>query len=137
MIQNKKDEAIAVYERILKLSPEHPIALNNLANIFSTRDPSLALRYAKRAYQRAPGDVAVMDTYGWLLLKTGDSKQALGLLRTAFAAAPYATEVHFHLAAAMVENGEKAQARKELEKLLSNQREFPVKQDAQALLSTL
>ena len=134
---NREADAVPVYEKILKLEPENPIALNNLANILASRDPAKALDLAERAYKQAPGDASVTDTLGWLLLKNGQTKRALALIDKAFQAAPAATEIHFHFAAALAQNGEKAQARKELEKLLAIKENFPVKQEAKALLSTL
>ena len=137
MIQNKNDEAIAVYERILKAAPNHPIALNNLAILFTERDPERAVKYAAQAAERAPGDPALSDTYGWLLLKTGDPKRGLSLIKSAYEAAPYSIEIHYHLAVAMAQNGEKAQAKKELEKIVNIQGDFPLKREAQALMTTL
>lgn len=137
MIYNKEDEAIAAYEQILKLEPENPIALNNIANLLTTREPKRALTFAEIAYKRITTDVAVTDTYGWLLVKAGDPKRGLDLIKKAFEAAPNVPEIHFHLAAAMAQNGDKAQAKRELEKLLNNQRNSPIKKEAEALLATL
>ena len=137
MIYNKEDEAIIAYEQILKLEPENPIALNNIANLLMTRDPKRALTYAEKAYKQVATDAAVTDTYGWLMIKAGDPKRGLELIKQAFSAAPDAPEIHFHLAAAMAHNGDKAQAKIELEKLLKNQQYFSARKDAQALLATL
>ena len=137
MLQNKLTEAAQTYEKILKLEPENPIALNNLANALANREPARALELAERAYKQASGDPSVTDTLGWLLLKNGQSKRALELIEKAFQAAPGASEVQFHFAAALAQNGEKARARKELEKILSRPENFPTKQEAKALLGTL
>ena len=137
MAQNKLTEAAQTYEKILKLEPENPIALNNLANVMMNSDPVRALEFAERAYKRASGDASITDTLGWLLLKNGQSKRALELIEKAFQAAPGAPEVQFHFAAALAQNGEKARARKELEKILSRPENFPAKQEAKALLGTL
>ncbi len=137
MNYNKEAEAVVAYEQILKLEPENPIALNNMANLLMTREPKRALTFAEKAYKQITTDAAVTDTYGWLLVKVGDPKRGLDLIKKAFDAAPHAPEIHFHLAAAMAQNGDKAQAKIELEKLLKNQQNFSAKKDAQALLSTL
>ena len=137
MVHNKLSEAAQTYEKILKLEPENPIALNNLANALANREPARALEFAERAYKQAAGDPSVTDTLGWLLLKNGQPKRALELIEKALQAAPSAPDFQYHFAAALAQNGDKARARKELEKIVSRPENFPEKQEAKALLGTL
>jgi len=49
-----------------------------------------------------PDSPAVQDTYGWALLKAGQSDKALALLRTAASALPGNPEVQLHLGEALI-----------------------------------
>jgi putative PEP-CTERM system TPR-repeat lipoprotein len=137
MAFKKDDKALAVYDDILKLEPENVIALNNVANLLLAKEPKRALAMAEKAYKRFPADTVITDTYGWILLKNGDTKRGLELLKEAYEAAPNTTEIHFHFAAALAQNGDKAYAKRELEKLLNNHKNFPERQEAQALFAGL
>jgi predicted Zn-dependent protease len=78
-----------------------------------------------------------MDTLGWLLVEQGDTKRALPLLQKAVSLAPAAPELRFHLASALNKSGDKLAARKELEKLLADNKAFPQLDEAKALLKLL
>ena len=71
------------YEKVLEVSPNSHVALNNLAAILSERegDHENAFRYAKKAREVSPYDPFTADTYGWVLWKKGDYDQALNLLQ--------------------------------------------------------
>jgi putative PEP-CTERM system TPR-repeat lipoprotein len=137
MAFKKDDEAIAVYDKVLTKAPNNMMAINNLANLLSDRDPKRGIKLAEQAYAAAPTDADVIDTYGWLQLKNGNTAKALELLKKAFEIAPDSAEIHFHLATAMAKSGDKTQAKRELEKLLSAQKSFSSRKDAEALLQQL
>jgi putative PEP-CTERM system TPR-repeat lipoprotein len=137
MAFKKDEEAIAVYDKVLDQVPNNMMALNNLANLLSDRDPKRGLKFAERAYAVAPADADVIDTYGWLQLKNGNTAKALELLKKAFEIAPDSAEIHYHLATVMAKSGDKIQARRELEKLLSAQKSFSSRKEAEALLQQL
>src|SRR4051794_26169388 len=52
----RRDQAKPIYEQILKIQPDHPIALNNLAYIKAEEGVDLdsAITMAQRALQKAP-----------------------------------------------------------------------------------
>lgn len=137
MAFKKDEEAIAIYDAVLKQTPNNMIAINNLANLLTERDPARGLKLAEQAYVKGSTDAAVVDTFGWLQLKNGNTAKALDLLKKAYELTPNSAEIHFHLAAAMAKSGDKAQAKRELEKLLAETKGFAARKEAEALLRQL
>jgi predicted Zn-dependent protease len=72
------DKAKAAYEELLRLEPDHPSALNNLAWMLSNTGGDLedALTYATKARALQPDDASI-DTLGWVYLKQGRAKEAV------------------------------------------------------------
>ena len=75
----KRDQAKPIYEQILKIQPDHPIALNNLAYIKAEEGADLdpALTMAQRAEQKAPRTLDLKDTLGWIYIKKNLSDDAV------------------------------------------------------------
>lgn len=97
-------DAAARYQDILDRSiTPNAIVLNNLAFATSNlgrQDEALAL--AMRALQLEPNHPSVMDTAGWLMIKTGqDRAKGIDLLRAAAKKAPDNPAIAKHLAAAV------------------------------------
>ena len=67
----KRDQAKPIYEQILKIQPDHPVALNNLAFAKAEEGVDLdqALTMAQRAVQMAPNSPELKDTLGWIYIK--------------------------------------------------------------------
>ena len=95
------NKAAEAYEHVLKHSQQDVLVLNNLALIKMPLDPAGALRLAKRAYELAPQEVKVVDTYGLALLHNGLYSEAVEILQKALHKAPEDTEILDHLAKAM------------------------------------
>jgi putative PEP-CTERM system TPR-repeat lipoprotein len=104
-------------ETALKLAPDNALALNNLAWIYQQQNNPKALETAEKAYSLAGNNPAVLDTLGSILTDRGDAKRAVGLLQKAATAMPENVDMQLHLAQAQVKSGDKAAARKTLEKL--------------------
>ena len=102
--------AIEIYEQGLTAAPGDPVLLNNLAVLYQAQGDPKAVEVAERAYRAAPRIPAIKDTYGWILLGSGKTEQALGLLRDAAAALPDNAEVQYHYAVALAQSGEGAVA---------------------------
>lgn len=129
--------AIATLENVVKHAPDNAAALNNLAWAYQQEKDPRALGAAEQAY-KAGGEVpAIMDTLAWLLIEKGDTARALPLLQKALTLAPDAADIRYHLAYGLSKSGDKAGARKELDKLLSQNKQFPQIEDARSLLKTL
>ncbi len=122
---------------VLKLKPDNPVALNNLAWVYQQDKDPRALETAERAAQVSPDSPAVMDTLGWLLVEQGNTARGVPLLQKATNMAPNAKDLRYHLAVALHKSGDKVNARKELEKLLADNKPFPQANEAKALLKML
>lgn len=109
--------AAAQLQTVLKLAPDNALALNNLAWTYQQMNDPKALETAEKAYRIAGNNPAVMDTLGSILMDKGDSKRAVDLLQKAVQAMPNNMEMQLHLGQAQAKNGDKAGARKTLEKV--------------------
>jgi len=94
------NKAIELYEAALKRNANNALALNNLAILYSDKSDSRALSLAEKAYQLQPGNAAILDTYGWLLVNNGDAKKGQQLLQKAFDLAPGDSSIKAHIDAA-------------------------------------
>ncbi|MEO7494737.1 MAG: XrtA/PEP-CTERM system TPR-repeat protein PrsT [Massilia sp.] len=130
-------EAIARFEALLKTTPGNALLLNNLAYAYQKEKDPRALATAEQALKAAPNSPAILDTVGWMLTEQGNATRGLPLLQQAVTLAPSATELRYHLAVALQKTGDKAGARKEIDKLLSNNKTFPQMEDAKSLLRIL
>lgn len=102
--QGEYPQAIAEYERATERAPL-PAALNNLAWLYQTTGDKRAEATAKRAYEAAPGNPQIADTYGWILLEKGRVADALPLLTKAAQALPDDAAVQEHLKRARAKAG--------------------------------
>jgi Flp pilus assembly protein TadD len=113
--RGEHEQARARYEGILKVDPNHVLALNNLAYSLAVQSgaPKDALPLAERAYRRSNLAV-VADTVGWIHHLLGDDRAALPYLERAVAGAPDVAEIQFHAAVVHASVGQLARARTEL-----------------------
>jgi tetratricopeptide (TPR) repeat protein len=104
---NHFSEAIERYRKILELSPDNVIALNDLAYLLSEsgNQTDEALKYAERAGELAPDNAAVSDTLGWLYYRKGLYKMAVPHLETAVSKGASARR-RLHLAMAYLKAGD-------------------------------
>jgi putative PEP-CTERM system TPR-repeat lipoprotein len=129
--------AISLLENVLKQNPNNPVALNNLAWAYQQEKDPRALGTAEQAFKVAGDNPGVMDTLGWMLVEQGNTARGLPLLQKASGLAPDAPEIRYHLAVSLNKSGDKAGARKELDKLLAQNKPFAQIEEARALLKTL
>jgi tetratricopeptide (TPR) repeat protein len=116
------DQAKAVYEQILKIDPNHPIALNNLAYRKAEEGQDLdgALTMAQRARQIQPNATAMADTLGWIYIKKNLSTDAARIFEDLVKKEPGNPIYHYHYALALMQKGDKPSAKRELESALKN-----------------
>ncbi len=116
------EEARQQYESVLKIQPDQPIALNNLAFLKADAGTDLdqALTLAQRANQQAPDDLNVKDTLAYIYTRKGLTDEGLRMLRDIVAKRPDSATFRIHLAMALMQKGDKAEARKELAAAESN-----------------
>lgn len=81
----KTGQANLRYRRILEKMPNHAPALQKLALNLSTNPATVAesLKFAERAYNLNRNEPALQDTYGWVLVQSGDEKKGIPLLESA------------------------------------------------------
>lgn len=130
-------QARDAYLAAIKKNPKDVGALNNLANIlFKLNDPQ-AQHYAQQAYALAPGNPAVADTLGWILVRRREPRQALPYLRDARLRAAGNPVIQYHLGVALHQLGRDMEARREIKEALSKGPNFEGADDARSLLGTL
>jgi len=133
----RNKQAIEQYELALLSDPKNIRALNDLAWLYQQEKDPRALATAEQAYQLKGDNPQGMDTLGWILVEQGNAARGLPLLQKAAEMAPASTEIKYHLAVAFAKSGDNARARRELADLLANNKKFPRRQEAQALLRQL
>ncbi len=120
---NRKPEAKTAYEQALKIVPEDPMALNNLAFLMAEGgggDLDQALTYAQRAKQLRPNWLEVSDTLGWIYLKKNMSDNAMDVFQALVNKMPTSSTYRFHLGMAYAQKGDKPKALAELRKALQS-----------------
>jgi putative PEP-CTERM system TPR-repeat lipoprotein len=135
--QNDMKQAEAHYNAMLTEQPDNALALNNLAFLYSQQNDPRALEMAKKAYEKAPESAAILDTYGYILLKQGQAKEGLPILEKAAKLAPKANDIQFHLAEAYVANDNSPKAIEILEPIVKAEQDFSEKKAAVSLLDKL
>jgi putative PEP-CTERM system TPR-repeat lipoprotein len=130
-------QAIVQFEAISKREPGNAVVLNNLAWAYLEEKDARALPTAERALQLAGENPGILDTLGWILVEQGNTSRGIPLLQKAVSAAPASSEIRYHLALGLNKSGDKANARKQLEELLANGKNFPQAEEARALLKQL
>jgi tetratricopeptide (TPR) repeat protein len=90
-------KAIKLYEATINKEANNPVVLNNLAWLYFTTQDKRAIETAQKAFKLSPNNYAILDTYGWILFKSGNTSQALKLLQQAAQIAPDNAEIKQHL----------------------------------------
>lgn len=119
---DKHDQAKQLWEQVLRIQPDHPIALNNLAYIKAEEGTDLdgALSMARRAYQALPNFPDVADTLGWVYIKKNLSAEAVQLFTDLVQKNPKNPMYRLHYGMALMQKGDKTAAKRELESALQN-----------------
>ena len=99
--------AIALLDPLIRARPDSVAALNLAGYLLADRRQRLAdaERYLRHARELAPGDPAILDSWGWLLLRQGHPRAAVRALDRAARFAPLEPEILVHLAAAWAADG--------------------------------
>lgn len=138
-LQGKHDDAKERYGKALQVDPRAAVAANNLAWIDANSNGNLdmALQLAQAAKARLPNRHEIDDTLGVIYYKKGLSSQAVEALTSSVQKQPDNPAYNYHLALALNQSGNKAEARKHLEKALKSNATFEGLEDAKKLLETL
>ncbi len=98
------EKALSAYQKLVKLQPENPDALNQLAWLLAVdmtpSKPAEALQYSQRAYdvlfKLNRFSATVYDTHGWVLVLAGKPQEGIAILKKVVEQAPSA-ESYYHL----------------------------------------
>jgi Flp pilus assembly protein TadD len=114
--QQREEDAIAEYQKAMKLDPRFAPAANNLAWLYAERGQNIdvALTLAQTAMEQLPDDPGVADTLGWIYYRKGAYLKAIALLRDSAEKLPGNATVRYHLGMAYLKHGDKALAEREL-----------------------
>jgi len=133
------DAAEANYKEALRIRPDDPVTLNNLAWLLATRkrDPAGALSYAEKAARLASNQPHILDTLGWICYLNGDIEKAVTHLERAKRSLPDVAAVRYHLGMAYMKEGRRESAKAELEEALTLSESFDEADDARRALDQL
>jgi len=126
------DEAIAVYEALLRRAPEDDALANNLAYLLiEHRGDRASLERALALTQRfaASSNPLYLDSLGWARYQLGQYGQAVQVSQRAVELAPSAALLQLHLGLALHKSGQSTRARPHLRQALVSKLAQP-EQDA-------
>lgn len=133
--EGKFAAAKVTLQGILAKAPRDPGALNNLAWVDQKLGDQAAKDLAQQAYLLAPTPQTA-DTLGWILTTSGNFQEGAPLLRQASAGSTD-PRITYHLAVALKDSGDKAQAVNLLKAVTATQGDFEEKTAAEHLLSEM
>lgn len=106
-------EAVGVFERLLKVKPEHAASLNYLGYYWADRGENLekARSMIQKAVDLDPGNGAYLDSLGWVLYQLDRPDEAEKYLKEAASLTPDDPTIMEHLGDVAVKKGDVAKAR--------------------------
>ena len=125
------------YEEVLAVQPTHALALNNLAMLLIEAKEPGGLALAERAVQAAPHRAELLDTLAQAQASENLLKDAIETQQRAVVLAPDAHELRLRLAQLLLQAGEKARAKAELDRLAALGDQFAQQAEVAVLRSTL
>ncbi len=135
------DQAKTMYQQALIISPDHPLASNNLAYVILQQGGNIdvAMGLAQTARRGMPDSPNAADTLGWAYYQKGIYQSAISQFQEALRLGekrgdPDDADIHFHLGLAYQKDNKAALARQQLEKAVKID---PKKDDARKALSEL
>ena len=112
-----RQEAEAAYEQVLKIDPNNPRALNNLAYLKADQGVDLdrALTMAQHAVEGLPGQPGCVDTLALVYFKRGMTGESIRIFQGLVNNDPANPSYHLHLAMAFYAARRRDQSRAELQ----------------------
>ncbi|MFO1330432.1 MAG: XrtA/PEP-CTERM system TPR-repeat protein PrsT [Rubrivivax sp.] len=129
--------AEARYRAVLKLQPRHAGAVNNVAWLMAKQGKPGAVAMAEQAAELLPERAPVLDTLALALEAEQQLPRAVKVQRRATELAPKDADLRLRLAQLLIRNGDKADARTELEALSRLGAQYARQGEVAALLKTL
>ena len=129
--------ALKRYEQITAGQPDNAMLLNNMAWAAAQLKDERALEYAQKAYELAPENAAILDTYGMILMDRGELDKGVDLLSKAITLAPQAQDIRLNLAKALAKAGRKEDARRQVDAMGELPDGSPLKKETEDLKQKL
>jgi tetratricopeptide (TPR) repeat protein len=113
-------EAQADYRKALEKFPQDPTLLSNLAFLLTRSSGHLdeALQLVQKGLQKSPQEPHLLDTAGWIYIQKNQAHIAVPMLRRLTEKYPNDVDFRYHYGVALLSEGNKGEARKELEQAL-------------------
>jgi tetratricopeptide (TPR) repeat protein len=118
---NKPDIVEADLKKILAMDPDNVEALNALGYTLLNKPERYAEaeKYLQHALRLEPDEAVILDSYGWLQFKLGNTEKALEYLQRAYAK-QQENEIAAHLAEVLWVSGKKDEAKKIFNKAIKD-----------------
>jgi predicted Zn-dependent protease len=135
----RMDDAQQRYEAIVGRDRHAAVAANNLAWIYAERGLNLdtALELARTARDELPESPEVADTLGFIYLQKNLPEMAIPLLRESTMRRPAHAGSRLRLGLAYAQTGDRAAARRELERVIAAKGDGRTEQEARRALEAL
>ena len=135
--QGKVDDAVAMLRKIEAIDKNNLYALNNLAWYLRKLTPNEARSFGRRAFELAPDEPTVIDTYAVVLAESKDYRAALSILDKAIQQSRDPAMLELRRAMVLDEAGDRASAIAELQRLAVSGTSSETKEQAGTLLKQL
>ena len=136
LAQDNNKAASTRYAEVLELSPNNVQALNNLAWLGRDKDLKQAIKYAEKAFELAPNDPLVLDTYGMLLIQDGNIAKGHKMIQRAAERSPDDLTIQLHLGRALIKQQKFAEAQTVLNALVTKAPDTEAAKEASMLLES-
>lgn len=136
----RADEAIKMYDTLLKQAPTSDLLANNLAMLLSTyRSDAQSLERARQLSDkfRDSQAAAYVNTSGWVAYRQGRYDEAVALLQRASEKEPKSALMRYQLALAQIKTGKVDEARSNLESVVKLDGQSRLADQAQQQLEQL
>lgn len=134
----RQDDAISLYEALVKRAPDEDSYANNLAYLLTQfKGDKVSLDRALALTQRfkESNNPGYLDSLGWTHYKLAQYAEAVPVLERALKQAPDAPLLQLHLGMALHKNGDAARARELLKKALDSKITAPERDEAKLLIA--
>ncbi|GAI94942.1 unnamed protein product, partial [marine sediment metagenome] len=110
-----------IYQQLIQTDSTDAQAFNNYAYSLIERGDKIELskKYSRRAIELAPNQAAYLDTYGWILFKTGNTKEAHKYIEKSLKIDNENAEVLEHMGDILIKMKKKTEAKEFYQKALS------------------
>jgi cellulose synthase operon protein C len=130
------EDAIKVYEAMLKERPDSEIVVNNLASLLSdhrTDKASIDRAYEMAKLIKDSPAPQFLDTFGWTSFKAGRFDEAETALKAAIEKAPEDAIYYYHLGKIYIAKSDNVQAKRALQSAVKFAKNAPFDQSNEAL----